>query len=111
MSLKHGRRIQKLKQIACRSTKSLVKPARLPAAAARYLTEQLCHNPAWVKGLKCVKRRNTDQDNTYGLRVFDELLAAEKGVRIESYYSLDVYPELIIYEGWINQDADIAFLK
>jgi hypothetical protein len=111
MNLMHDRKIQKLKTIAHRSTKGLLKPARLPAAAARYLTEQLGHNPAWVKGLKCVKRINADRDDTYELRVFDEILTAENGVRVESYHSLDSYPELIVYEGWVDQDADIAFLK
>ena len=111
MSLKHGAKIQKVKTIARHSMKGLVKPARLPAAAARYLTEQVGHNPAWVKGLKCVKRISADRDEIYELRVFDELLAAENGVWIENYHSLDVYPELIIYEGWVNQDIDIAFLK
>lgn len=111
MSLIHSRKLQKPKTIARRSTKGLFKPARLPAAAARYLTGQVGHNPTWVKGLKCVKRINADREDTYELRVFDEILAAENEVRIESYHSLDAYPELIIYEGWVNQNADIAFLK
>jgi hypothetical protein len=111
MSWKSGQKIQKLKIGALRSAKGLFRPTRLPVTAARYLTVQLGHNQAWVKGLKCVMRIKDDMENTYELRVFDDILADENGVQIESYHSLDSYPELIIYEGWINQDADIAFLK
>jgi hypothetical protein len=111
MSLMHGQKIQKLKTIAYHSKKGVFKPTRLPAAATRYLTVQLGHNPAWVKGLKCVKQIKADRDETYEIRVFDEILAAENRVRVEDYHSLDSYPELIIYEGWLDQDADIAFLK
>jgi hypothetical protein len=102
---------QKLKTSVHCSVKGLFKPTRLPAAVTRYLTVQLGHNQSWVKGLKCVMRIKDDLDETYELRVFDEILAAENGVKIISYHSLDSYPELIIYEGWIDEDTDIAFLK
>jgi hypothetical protein len=111
MRWKAGLNNQKLKISAHRSVKGLLKPTRLPVAAARYLTVQLGLNQAWVKGLKCVIRIKEDLDDTHELRVFDEILAAENGVKIENYHSLDSYPELIIYKGWINQSADIAFLK
>jgi hypothetical protein len=91
--------------------KNLFKAKRLPAAAARYLVVQLGHNPAWVKRLKCAVRLKEGENNIYELRVFDGLLATKTGVRVENYHSLDSYPELIIYEGWIDKNADIAFLK
>ena len=111
MRWKSGQRNQKLKANTHRSVRGLLKPARLPTAAVRYLILQLGHNQAWVKGLKCVMRIKDDLDDTYELRVYDEILAAENGVQVRNYHSLDSYPELIIYEGWIDQNADIAFLR
>ena len=76
MRWKSGRKNQKLKTSTHHSVKGLFKTTRLPAAATRYLTVQLGHNLAWVKGLKCVMRIKDNLDDNYELRVFDEILAA-----------------------------------
>ena len=111
MHWKLDQKNRKMKRFPGNAAKNFPKPERLPGAAVKYLIGQLGHNPAWVRRLKCVMKLKDKENNIYELRVFDETLTITDGVRVKNYHSLDNHPQLIIYEGWIDKDGDIAFLK
>jgi len=93
------------------NSQKLPGPEKLPLEVARFLIVILGHNPAWVRGLKYVERPRAGIQSMYDVRVFDELATAAKRVHVINFNSLDDYPDLIIFEGWLNKDNGIALLR
>jgi hypothetical protein len=77
----------------------LPKPQSLPEAVGRELVLGFDKDPDWVWRLKCVMRRRQNEKSRFDIRIFDEAQAAEKGVRVRDYTSLDDYPELVLFDG------------
>jgi hypothetical protein len=65
----------------------------------RKITEPSDH---WVS-YKAVISPRKDAEDIFDIRVFDEFIRNKKGVEVKDYSSLDAYPDLIEFEGWINQ--------
>ena len=42
----------------------------------------------------------------FDFRVFDEAQVAAREVTVKDYTSLDEYPDLILYEGWFDKEAN-----
>lgn len=57
-----------------------------------------------------VAQRWEDDSAIRLIRVFDETIAAETGVDVIDYESLDSHPELVIFEGWFDENSDTAWL-
>jgi hypothetical protein len=81
----------------------LGKPQVLPQAVGRELIVQLGKNPDWVWALKSVVRKSPRGKHRYNVRVFDQALAAGKGISVVDYTTLDDHPELILFEGWYDR--------
>ncbi len=88
----------------------LTKPHNLPQAVGREIL-RLGKDPVWVWHLKSVVYPNNKKKDRYNVRVFDETQATAKGVNVENYSSLNLYPELILFEGWYDRRSWKAHIK
>jgi hypothetical protein len=88
----------------------LSKPQDIPEAVGRCLVVDLGKDPDWVWKLKSVVRRQAEK-HRYDVRVFDEIQAGARGVRVRDYTSLDEHPDLILFEGWYDKKSHMADIK
>jgi hypothetical protein len=88
----------------------LSKPKDIPEAVGRSLVVDLGKEPDWVWKLKSVVRRQAEK-NRYDVRVFDEIQAGAKGVRVRDYTTLDEHPDLILFEGWYDKKSHMAHIE
>ena len=61
-----------------------------------------------LQNLRWVEQDAVVGDKPVGLtmiRIFDPAAAEEKGITIEDYESLDDHPELILYEGYYQENG------
>ena len=58
-----------------------------------------------MKLLKAVVRKGAIGETAFDIRVFDDSEAIAKKVQVKDYTSLDELPDLIIYEGWLDEGA------
>jgi hypothetical protein len=94
-----------------KNSQKLPRPDKLTSEMVRYLTLILGHSPSWVQGLKYVKRPRAGIENICDVRVFDELLTTANKANIMNFNSLDDFPDMILFEGWLNKDDGIVILK
>jgi hypothetical protein len=85
----------------------LSKPQDIPEAVGRSLVVDLGKDPDWVWRLRSVVRRQAEKYR-YDVRVFDEMQAGARGVRVRDYTTLDEHPDLILFEGWYDKKSHIA---
>lgn len=90
------------------SKQKLPKPQQLPQPVGAYLVVEMKNNPDWVWKLKCVIRPKLEKGQ-FDVRVFDE--AALSKVSVRDYTSLDDHQELILYEGWYDNNSLVAKLE
>jgi len=61
---------------------------------------------AWlVKILKAVVEKSAIELKAYNIRILDESEALAKKAQVKDYTSLDERPDLIIYQGWVDEGA------
>ncbi len=78
----------------------------IPQLAYLHLVTVLKADPDYVSQLRCVQQTNFVGDVLVDLiRIFDPKVA-EKTVKIKSFASLDQYPDLILYEGYIEKGTE-----
>jgi hypothetical protein len=58
-----------------------------------------------------VERPRVGINNICDVRVFDELLTTVNKVHVKNFNSLDDYPDMILFEGWLNKDDGVALLE
>ena len=80
-------------------------PKYMPDMVGGHLVTDYKQNPDWVWKLKAVKRQRQESKNAFDVRVFDDLEAATKKVKVQDYTTLDGHPELILYEGWYDLES------
>lgn len=78
------------------------RPKELPEAVGRYLVVDLKMDPDWVWALKAATRRREENHNIKDFRIFSPTEANAGGMKIRNFNSLDAYPNLVLYEGWVN---------
>ena len=61
-------------------------------------------DPDWVWQLKGVTLP-ADKKNTFYCRVFDPTQAGTANVKVENWISLDEHPELILWEGYCDDET------
>jgi len=76
----------------------------VPDLVGGHLVTEYKQNPDWVWKLKSVSRKREESKTTWDIRIFDEVEVATKNVRIRNYNSFDEHPELILFEGWYDND-------
>ena len=110
MSWNFWKKRKAIQEPAAAKEDKLPKPKDIPEPVGRYLVVDLRKDPDWVWNLKSVVRRQ-QQKYRYDVRVFDEVQAAAKRVRIRDYTSLDEHPELILFEGWYDKKSMAAHVE
>jgi len=64
-----------------------------------------------VSSIRCVEKKGLDGSKPVTLlRIFDLREIVKKGVEINSWETLDQYPDLILLEGYVTEKNE-AFLK
>lgn len=86
-------------------------PEEIPELAGRFLVVMKKRDPDWVWKLKSVVRNRPESKDAFDVRVFDESQAAQKGVKVKNWTTLDEQPDLILYEGWFNKKTLEAELE
>jgi len=79
-------------------------PKDIPDIVGGHLVTDLNQNPDVVWKLKAVKRRRQESKNAFDFRVFDDVEAATKQIKVQDYTTLDEHPELILFEGWFDTE-------
>jgi hypothetical protein len=82
----------------------LPKPKDIPEAVGRCLVVDHGKDPDWVWKLKSVVLQHGEK-NRFDVRIFDEIQAGAKGIRVRDYTTLDEYPDLILFEGWYDKKS------
>jgi len=89
----------------------LPKPKDIPDLVGRHLVVEMGKDPDWVWKLKSVVRQRPEGKKKFDVRVFDEAQAAQKGVKVKDWTTLDEHPDLILYEGWFDKESMKAQLE
>jgi len=86
-------------------------PKNITEFVGKYLSEkyEVESNRLWR--LKALVRPSTRGGKTYDVRIFDETEAASDRIKVRDYTSLDQYPELVLYEGWLDEEAKEVTLE
>jgi hypothetical protein len=85
-------------------------PKYMPDDVGRALVVDLKQDPNWVWSLKAVVKPG-ERKGFFTVRVFDERVAASRGVRVKDFHSLNDHPELVIFDGWFNKKTHEAEIK
>lgn len=87
-------------------TDKLQKPRELPDRVGRHMVVKMELDPDWVWSLRCVYRKKVDQPGMFDIRILDTRDLSGVGMRQLNYASLDIHPELILYQGSYKKDSD-----
>jgi hypothetical protein len=82
-------------------------PTEIPNMAGRHMVLELKKDPDWVWQLRGVTRP-ADKKEAFYCRVFDETQTRKANVKVENWTSLDIHPELILWEGYCDDETHIA---
>ena len=105
MKWKFWQRKEKVYQGAGSKNKKLSKPRDLPQVVGGYLVVEKNLDPDWIWSLKCMLRQQEGKKTAQDIRIFNREAAAEKGVNLTDYSALDAHPELILYEGYYDEQS------
>ncbi len=86
-------------------------PRLIPGLVERHLIAQYKIDADLVPVLKAVVRRRPGAERAFDCRIFDEAEAEASETQIRDYSSLDGHPELVLYEGWFDEDSKRVELK
>lgn len=80
-------------------------PKLIPDIVGGHLVTDFKQDPDVIWKYKVVLRQRGEGKDAFDVRVFDDIEAATKKIKIEDYDSFDAHPELILYEGWFDKEA------
>ena len=84
----------------------------IPTPVGRDIVTKLGGDPEQVwHNFKVVIRPKEGVKDTFEVRVFDGAQASARNVSVKDYNSLNEHPELILYEGWYNKEAEAEIKK
>jgi hypothetical protein len=81
-------------------------PKEIPQMLGAHLVTQEKKNPDWVWKLKMVSRP-TEKKKSFYCRVFSEAEAAQAGVKVRDWSSLDDHAALILWEGYFDKETNM----
>ena len=64
----------------------------------------------WVKYMAIMRPQKEDGE-VYDVRIFDEWSAQQNQIRVINYMSLDMHPELVLFEGWFDRKSKNGDIK
>jgi hypothetical protein len=80
-------------------------PRQIPGLVGKHLTAEYKMDAELVRILKAVVRKRPHAEVAFDCRIFDQSEAEAKEVQIKDYTSLDGNPDLILYEGWFDEET------
>jgi len=80
-------------------------PKGIPDLAGRHMVVEEKKDPNWVWNLKGVVRP-AGKKGAFYCRVFSEAQAAQAGVKVKDWTSLDDHPDLILWEGYFDKETN-----
>jgi hypothetical protein len=89
----------------------LATPRELPDRVGIHLVVKLKENPDRVWNLKCAMRPKTGEKHAFEVRIFDPADAAQRGVTIRNFNSLDDHPDMILFFGWFSKETGIVKIE
>ncbi len=105
MGWKFWQKKESVDRSAGSQTKKLSRPKDLPQEVGRHLVVAEGLDPDWVWSLKCTVRQQEGKKTASDIRIFSQETAAQKGVPVIDYRSLDTHPELVLYEGYYDKQS------
>lgn len=89
----------------------LPRPKDLPERVGRYLVVDLGMDPDQVWSLKAVTRPHVEVVSRRDIRIFNPASTDHAGLTIRNYDSLDMYQEMILFEGWYDKKSNQVEIK
>ena len=89
----------------------LPRPRDLPERVGRYLVVDLSMDPDQVWNLKAVTRPHAEGGSRHDIRIFNPAAADHSGISIRNYDSLEMYQEMILFEGWYDKKSNQVEIK
>ena len=86
-------------------------PKDLPQQVGRQLVVVMGEDPDWVWNLRSVARPRAGAKNSFDIRVYSPAKAAEAGIAVGNYHSLDDHGELILFEGHYEKNVPTVHLE
>ncbi|MDH5770761.1 MAG: hypothetical protein OEZ25_05695, partial [Candidatus Bathyarchaeota archaeon] len=83
----------------------LAGPKQIPAVVGKYLIAEFKIDPDLVGIFKAVLRKSPKAKRAFDCRIFDESEAEASEVQIKDYTSLDKHRDLVLYEGWFDEES------
>ena len=83
----------------------LTGPRSIPGIVGKYLTAEYKMDANLVQILKSVVRRRPQAERSFDYRIFDQSEAEASEIQIKDFISLDEHPDLILYEGWFDEET------
>jgi hypothetical protein len=83
----------------------LPRPRELPQRVGQYMVTKLKEDPDIIWNYKAVVMPREGSKTAFFVRVFNPAAADARGVRVTSYTSLEAAAELILFQGWYDQDS------
>lgn len=87
------------------------KPEELSSVIHNYLVAEKKIDANIASFLKMVKIRDEKEEDLYYIRIFDNSEALAKEIQVQNYKTFDEHPDLIIYEGTLNQKTKKVTLE
>lgn len=87
------------------NVEKLLKPKSVTGLVSDHLIVQYKLEPDLIKNLKFVVRKSPNSEKAFDCRIFDPLDAESRNVEVKGYTSLDEQADLILYEGWFDEQS------
>jgi len=87
------------------------KPRELPQLVYKHLVADQGFDADWVWNLKFVRQGRATPRSTFDIRIFNPGAAAQGGVKVTNYASLDDHMDLVIFAGWYDRELAIVELE
>ena len=93
------------KRVESPKVEKLPGPRQIPSLVGKHLTTEYKMDADLVRILKAVVHKRLQTEAALDCRIFDQSEADAKEVQIKDYTSLDGNPDLILYEGWFDEET------
>ena len=80
-------------------------PRPIPGLVGKHLINEFKLNADLVQLLKAVQHKRPQNEAVFDIRVFDQSEADAEEVQIKDYLSFNEHPNLVLYEGWFDEDT------
>ena len=105
MSWQFWRKDKRPEEFSGRRAPKSEKPRELPQEIGRHLVVEQGLDPDWVWSLKCVRKRQSEQEDIFYVRIFKTDTVAQKGIQVTGYSSLDDHLDVILFAGWYEKNS------